>query len=419
CYICLDGGEDLYCCMQCLQVICDQCILVLAESCSQVREADMDFTCPVCYEATDRENSGQTGQSFTPYWVNFTFRALKKPVLTTFPIMSSCTATTAGSQVNCEPLLIINYYCKGMDLQGSLPQAITDYLWPYFQPGDLQFLQSEFDFATHAKIDMHREKMQLLREGIHGVLLSCMVIFISTDSNEECGDLFAGQEGPETKTRPIVVNVDHFFLLLFQSGMDHFPDRATLVLLTCGWLVKHKGPFDELHSSLCFLQILNCVAFTAHCFQSTLSTRFLQVLIFNTFIEGTTLPSSIPFSLENSFQMGQHMDVLLFSLTKAPSPLSCGNFTCNKFIRWSKQTRPYGTSLPLFCPVCRVLRSWDQLVWSGSVREGSWSVACGNPRCSLDGKGVGFAQHGALSGVQPEGSHFITAKKKRPSGWMG
>ncbi|KIK77883.1 hypothetical protein PAXRUDRAFT_165487, partial [Paxillus rubicundulus Ve08.2h10] len=123
CYLCLNGGEDLYCCMQCPQVICNQCILVLAESHSQVREADMDFTCPVFYEATDRENSGQTGRSFSPYW-GFTFHALKKPVLMTFPIMSSCIVTTAGSQVNCELLLIIHFYCKGMDFQGSPPQAI-------------------------------------------------------------------------------------------------------------------------------------------------------------------------------------------------------------------------------------------------------------------------------------------------------
>ncbi|KIK73271.1 hypothetical protein PAXRUDRAFT_178853, partial [Paxillus rubicundulus Ve08.2h10] len=161
----------------------------------------------------------------------------------------------------------------------------------------------------------------------------------------------------------------------------------------------------------------NCMAFAAHHFQLTLSTSFLQALIFNTFIEGATLLSSIPFSLENSFQMGQYMDVLLFSLTKAPSPLSCRNFTCNKFIWWSKQTRPYRTSLPLSCPVCGPLWCWDQPVWSASVGEGSWSVACENPRCSLDGKGVQFIQCGALSGVQPEGSHFITAKK-RPSGWM-
>ncbi|KIK72689.1 hypothetical protein PAXRUDRAFT_21691 [Paxillus rubicundulus Ve08.2h10] len=59
--------------------------------------------------------------------------------------MSSRIVTTAGSQE--------------MDLQGLPPQAIANYLQPYFQPGDLQFLQSEFDFATHAKIDIHREKM--------------------------------------------------------------------------------------------------------------------------------------------------------------------------------------------------------------------------------------------------------------------
>ncbi|KIK77007.1 hypothetical protein PAXRUDRAFT_119397, partial [Paxillus rubicundulus Ve08.2h10] len=163
------------------------------------------------------------------------------PVLMTFPIMSSRIAMTAGSQVNCEPLLIIHFYCKGMDLQGLPLQAIVNYLRPYFQPGDLQFLQSEFDFATHAKINIHREK-------IH------MVIFISMHSNEERGDLFAGQEGPEMKPRPIAVNMDcispqslltndtdiclQFFSLLFQSSMDRFLDGATLVLLTCGWLVK-------------------------------------------------------------------------------------------------------------------------------------------------------------------------------------
>ncbi|KIK76243.1 hypothetical protein PAXRUDRAFT_170510, partial [Paxillus rubicundulus Ve08.2h10] len=181
----------------------------------------------------------------------FHFSCFEKTSSDNFPVMNSHIEMTAGSQVNCELLLIIHFYCKGMDLQGSLPQAITDYLWLYFWPGDLQFLQSEFNFATHAKINMHREKMKLLREGICRVLPSHMVIFISMHSDEECGDLFAGQEGPETKPRTIAVNMDHFFSLLFESRMDCFLDGATLVLLTCGWLVKHEGSFNELHSSLC------------------------------------------------------------------------------------------------------------------------------------------------------------------------
>ncbi|KIK76242.1 hypothetical protein PAXRUDRAFT_170511, partial [Paxillus rubicundulus Ve08.2h10] len=50
-----------------------------------------------------------------------------------------------------------------------------------------------------------------------------------------------------------------------------------------------------------------------------------------------------------------------------------------KFIWWSKQTRPYRTSLPLSCPVCGALWCWDWPVWSGSAGEGLWSVACENP----------------------------------------
>ncbi|KIK76634.1 hypothetical protein PAXRUDRAFT_18064 [Paxillus rubicundulus Ve08.2h10] len=69
---------------------------------------------------------------------------------------------------------------------------------------------------------------------------------------EECGDLFAGEEGPQTKPRPIAVKVDQIFSLLFMSGMDHLLKGAMVVLLACGWLVEHEQSFLELHSHLCW-----------------------------------------------------------------------------------------------------------------------------------------------------------------------
>ncbi|KIK72691.1 hypothetical protein PAXRUDRAFT_180108, partial [Paxillus rubicundulus Ve08.2h10] len=72
----------------------------------------------------------------------------------------------------------------------------------------------------------------------------------TTHSEEECGDLFAGEEGPQTKPRPVAVKVDHFLSLLFTSGMDCLLKGATMVLLTCRWLVEHEQSFQELHSSL-------------------------------------------------------------------------------------------------------------------------------------------------------------------------
>ncbi|KIK77700.1 hypothetical protein PAXRUDRAFT_17321 [Paxillus rubicundulus Ve08.2h10] len=216
CHLCLDGGEDLYCCIRCLRVICNVCIMVPVESHSLVRGSDMDFTCPACHEAADRDNSGQMGQAFAPYW-GFTFHTSSKPVLTAFPVMSSCIAMTAGSQE--------------MDLQGCPPRAICEYLRPYFPPNALHFLELEWDFRTRAKIAEHKGKMETMRE-------------------EERGDLFAGEEGPQTKPRPIAVKVDQFFSLLFTSGMDDLLKGATVVLLTCGWLVEHEQSFQDLRSSL-------------------------------------------------------------------------------------------------------------------------------------------------------------------------
>ncbi|KIK72301.1 hypothetical protein PAXRUDRAFT_180942, partial [Paxillus rubicundulus Ve08.2h10] len=66
-------------------------------------------------------------------------------------------------------------------------------------------------------------------------------------------------------------------------------------------------------------------------FQSSLSSSFLQALLCKTFIEGATLPSSMPFAPENSFRIGQHSDMLLFSLTKASSDSPRGKFICDKF----------------------------------------------------------------------------------------
>ncbi|KIK77176.1 hypothetical protein PAXRUDRAFT_167609, partial [Paxillus rubicundulus Ve08.2h10] len=172
----------------------------------------------------------------------FTFHTSSKPVLTTFPIMSSRIVMTAGSQVNCEPLLIIHFYLKGMDLQGCPPRAICEYLWLYFPPNALHFSELEFNFGTRAKIAKHKGKMETI------VPSGQVVILISTHSEEERGDLFAGEEGPQTKPRPIAVKVDQVIL---QIGMDNLLKGAMVMLLTCRLLVKHEQSFQDLCSSIC------------------------------------------------------------------------------------------------------------------------------------------------------------------------
>ncbi|KIK80518.1 hypothetical protein PAXRUDRAFT_127548, partial [Paxillus rubicundulus Ve08.2h10] len=84
--------------------------------------------------------------------------------------------------------------------------AICEYLQPYFPPNALHFWDSEFNFRTRAKISKHKGKMETI------VPSGQVVIFIRTHSEEEQGDLFAGEEGPQTKPRPIAVKVDQVSL---------------------------------------------------------------------------------------------------------------------------------------------------------------------------------------------------------------
>ncbi|KIK71801.1 hypothetical protein PAXRUDRAFT_181824, partial [Paxillus rubicundulus Ve08.2h10] len=86
------------------------------------------------------------------------------------------------------------------------------YLWPYFPPNALHFSELEFNFGTRAKIAKYKGKMETMQEGIGSVPSGRVVIFISTHSKEERGDLFAGEEGPQTKPRPIAVKVDQVSL---------------------------------------------------------------------------------------------------------------------------------------------------------------------------------------------------------------
>ncbi|KIK75754.1 hypothetical protein PAXRUDRAFT_18722 [Paxillus rubicundulus Ve08.2h10] len=59
---------------------------------------------------------------------------------------------------------------QGMNLQGSPLPAIFDYLQPYFHPQVLKYWEEEFDLGTHAKIDEHRKRTQLMKENICGAL---------------------------------------------------------------------------------------------------------------------------------------------------------------------------------------------------------------------------------------------------------
>ncbi|KAF9225096.1 hypothetical protein BS17DRAFT_807496 [Gyrodon lividus] len=235
CSLCQDGGEILYCCNHCPQVVCGSCLVVLAELSSIVKQPDVDFICPSCHELMDiRLRGGKSRRAYAPYWTFTHLNETQDPVLPTYPVLSSHFAMSAQSQVN------------GTKSEGTPPDAIAKFLWPYFRSTDLQYIEQEFNFGTQAKYRTHICAMLSLRQQIHTIPTGRVLLFISTHSKEQRGDLFAGQEGLVKNPKPVAVEVDKFFRMLLAGDFASLLNGATIVLLTCGWLVQHAELFGQL-----------------------------------------------------------------------------------------------------------------------------------------------------------------------------
>ncbi|KIJ12242.1 hypothetical protein PAXINDRAFT_14866 [Paxillus involutus ATCC 200175] len=332
-----DGGVILYCCNHCPRVVCGSCLVVPTESCEVVKEPDVDSTCPGCHKLTDiKLAGGKSHRVYAPYWAFTRSNEKQDPVLPTFPILTSHFAMSAQSQVNGEPLLIVHLFCKGMESQGTPLEAIAKFLRPYFR-GQISDTHT-YDGDTH--------------------------------SEQRRGNLFAGQEGSARNPKPVAVEVDKFFSMLLPSDFASLLKGATVVLLTCSWLVQHAESFNQLQSSLQCLRVSHCLAFTALRFQSAFASIFMEVLAFQAFIESIPLSACLSITLQNSFHIGKHTNLLLFTLSSPSPPTSLAKIKCEKYLWWNTQSRPYGTSLPLSCPVCGVVHAWKTPVWGGKVNKG-------------------------------------------------
>jgi len=99
---------------------------------------------------------------------------------------------SSHSEVNDDPLAIIHLYLTGMDPHGSPPRLVYDSLCSYFRPDDLLFFELEFDAGTPSREANHRSKMASLVTQLRCAEFSRVLLFITTHSEKNRGDLFVG-----------------------------------------------------------------------------------------------------------------------------------------------------------------------------------------------------------------------------------
>ncbi|KAG9312771.1 hypothetical protein JVU11DRAFT_7208 [Chiua virens] len=399
CTLCQDGGDSLYLCSECPRVVCEVCLPIPSEGQNAVWNK---FVCTSCQELKDRKQGRLTG-----FFEGFTISkdGVEAPAFPAGLQFASDCGASARRQIHDEEVLILHFYCKGMDPVGSPPSALEAMIGSYFPCGALQLRSIQFDLGTDRKVKAHNASMEKLAEELCSKTVGRVVVFVTTHSDVESGNLFAGEFAPSAK-------IPQLFHDLFGSSLKHIVRGGILVLLSCWWSHQYPESRAGLQDSVKSLQVKHCIAFSARRFQPALASFFLTALFFSHLIEGFDIPEAMPKALTNGFDLGTHADVFCFSNGPSTSEASA-SFIATKYVWWNANHRPYGTSLPLLCPVCRAVRPWKQPV----IRDSGWTVQCGNPCCGLRADGT-HGPAGLVAGTKPLGIKFVTPTKSRPSGWF-
>ena len=91
---------------------------------------------------------------------------------------------SSRSEVNNDPIAIIHLFLAGIDPNGSPPQLLYESFRSYFHPNNLLFVELKFDAGTPTKEANHRSKMTNLVKQLRCTRLACVVLFITTHSEE-------------------------------------------------------------------------------------------------------------------------------------------------------------------------------------------------------------------------------------------
>ncbi|KAI6098425.1 hypothetical protein EDD16DRAFT_1718513 [Pisolithus croceorrhizus] len=256
CVMCRDGGDMWVCDKKgCNRVVCHKCLIVSEEYMYKVKKADVKFIC----------------NDPKPY---FGFYSKGEPVLSTPPIIPGGFQHAMTSQVAPLPTALVHLHLEGLHQDIGHPQL-------------------PFNLATPESMEAYEKEASHLANTL--CAYSRVVLFLTTHSDEDRGDLFTGYlHKKPVASKPFQV------LQLLLSPLSKVADGADIVFYVCGSVVTNPQSFDGVkevaQQSMLLFDAQNLqLAFTVPCLQSVLD---------NTIIQGFPISSAAKVALNNCGRFG-------------------------------------------------------------------------------------------------------------------
>ncbi|KAI6017496.1 hypothetical protein EDC04DRAFT_2608042 [Pisolithus marmoratus] len=348
-----------------------------------VKKPDVKFICVTCHWQKNKNDP-------KPY---FGFYSKKKPVLSTPPIIPGGFQYAMTSQVAPLPTALVHLYLEGIHQDIGHPQVamLHSFLQAYFPEGDYNFSQLPFNLGTPESMEAYEKEASHLANTLGAY--SKVVLFLTTHSDEDRGDLFIGY----INNKPVASKTLEFLQLLL-SPLSKVVDGADIIFYVCGSMVTNPQSFNGVKE---VAQQSSLLLFDAEHLQLACTVPYLQSLLDNTTIQGFPVSSAARVALNDCGMLGRHSNIILVMWQEEA-------LVVEKFLWTDKHLKPWGHLLPVQCPQ-----------WVGGSAEKTISFECKYSNCGKDmGAGEVSLPPKTYSFSIPENATQLPQGKTKTSSWL-
>ncbi|KAI5997452.1 hypothetical protein EDD15DRAFT_2194525 [Pisolithus albus] len=299
CVMCRDGGALLWICDEkyCRRVVCNQCLVVPDAEKDKLEADNITFKCVTCHWKQNQANP-------QPY---FGFYSQGLPVLAHPPLVQGTFQHATSSQVASLPTALVHLHLDGLQVGHAQVNMMDSYFQPYFPKGSYHFSHLAFNLTTQESLLAYEKEAMDLTHFLSS--FSRVVLFLTTHSDEERGDLFSGQ----IDGKPVASKVSEVQCLqLLFNPLTKIVRGADIIFNVCGSVVTVQESFNDLKEVAHKFMPRSMILFDAQHLQLASTTPYLLSLLDSIIVQGFDVSQAAKFALNDCALLGRHSNIFIF-----------------------------------------------------------------------------------------------------------
>ncbi|KAI6038178.1 hypothetical protein EDC04DRAFT_2604265 [Pisolithus marmoratus] len=304
------------------------------------------------------------------------------------------------SQVASLPAALVHLHLEALEVGHSQVKMLHSFLENYFPKGGYKFSQLGFDLATPESMEVYEKAASNLAQSLSPY--SRVVLIITTHSDEERGDLFAGLLHGEAVSSKVLEVLE-----LLLTPLKDVVKGADMIFNVCGSIVTKEKSFKDVKKAAQIFNPRSMILFDAPHLQLAATGPYLHSLLDNTIIQGFDVSSAALFALHDSAMLGRHSNIILITWESE-------DLVVVKLVWTDKKIRPWGNHLPLQCPQCGTIQKWEVGSGKKALPYECNYMDCGK-NMGLDGESL---PPKSFTFTMPKNAKQLEQGKKGTSSWL-